>query len=349
MKNFVKVSKKTYVVFVVVLIIFLISPINSFAQQLATQQPVAQQLAIQTPNNTSTFSGALNSTTKSHEGATTSGITVSPLLTTIFLNKTESSTQYITLFNNNSTPITVGLAFSNFISKNQFGAPQFLGFSKGQIQDPNLLIQSPKSITLPPLKTIKVPLTILTNNNTSPGEYFIGAFAVIKGKTLKSAPVSIATSSAIGSLFLIRINGKVNETGFIQSFSATRSLFTGGPVNFQTIFKDTGNVDLIPQGVIDIYNMFGKHVASVTFNKQRSIVLPVGVNSRIYSSSWKPGSLLFGEFTAKLFLTYGTTTVTTIYKSTNFWIIPLWLEILAIIIVILIVTWIVRLRLKLRT
>ncbi len=336
MKNFIEISKKAYVVFVTVLVVLLFSPINSFAQQLA----------IQGSNNTSTFSGALNSSTKSHEGATTSGITVSPLLTTIFLNKTQSSTQYITLFNNNPTPLTVSLEFSNFISKNQFGAPEFLGFSKGRIQDPNLLIQSPTYITLPSLKTIKVPLTIITSNNTSPGEYFIGAFAVLKGKTIQSAPASIATNSAIGSLFLIRINGKVSETGYIQSFSATKDLFTGGPINFQTVFKDTGNVDLIPQGVIDIYNMFGKRVASVTFNKNRAIVLPVGVNSRIYGSTWNPGSLDFGNFTAKLFLTYGTTTVTTIYESSSFWVIPLWLEILTIIIVILIITWLVRLRLK---
>ena len=334
MKNFIRIFKGSSIVFVVVLVIVLFSPpINSFAQQ---------------PNNTSTFSGALNSSTKSHEGATTKGITVSPLLTTIFLNKTQSSVQYITLFNDNSSSVTVSLAFSNFISRNQFGAPQFLGFSKGRILDPNLLIHSPTYITLPPLKTTKVPLVISTNNNTQPGEYFIGAFAVLRGKVAQSAPTSIATSSAIGSLFLIRINGAVKETGYIQSFSATKSIFNGSTINFQTIFKDTGNVSLIPQGVIDIYNMFGKHVASITFNEHRSIVLPVGVNSRIYTSSFKPGSLAFGEFTAKLFLTYGTTTVTTVYQSTNFWIIPLWLEILGIIIIILIVIWIIRMRLKLK-
>ena len=283
----------------------------------------------------SRFVGNLNSSNSSKEGVTLSGVTVSPILSTVSINKGQTLTENVSAFDNNLTPINVSIVFANFVSANEYGQPKFEKIFKSNINDGDLTVSSQPSYLLKSRTPTSIPITISAKSYALPGEYFVGVFADIS-KFVPGKQVQV--SGAVGSLFLIRIAGNAKETGFIKSFSANSPFFTSLPVNFTTDFVDTGNVHLIPEREIDIYNMFGQKVKTIIFNPNNNIVLPVGVNQRIFSNTWNSNSLLFGQYTARLFLTYGYNKVTTVESDSTFWVVPYWI-IIIIVLVFIFILW----------
>ena len=285
----------------------------------------------------SSFVGSLNNTNKSNEGATLSGITVSPVLSTISINKGQSITHNITVFDNNSSPVNIKIIYANFISANQYGQPSFEKIFKAGINDTDLTIHSQYNISVPSHKLTDIPLTITALPYALPKEYFISVFAKITNGSSNSS-TKVQLSGAVGSLLLVRVNGNSNQSGFIKKFSANSPFYSQSPVNFTTNFVDTGNVHLVPQGVIDIYDMFGNKVATIPFNSSRNIVLPVGVNSRIFNAQWNSKRLLLGQYTAKLVVSFGYNSITTTESNSSFWIIPYWF-VAIIVLFILFILW----------
>lgn len=286
--------------------------------------------------NTINFTENPNSSNSAYEAVGIGGITISPLVNTLVISKGQTIYQNITVYNDNKTPTTLSVKFANFISRDPFGDPQFNGLTnKATISDQNLNINTVNSITVQPGKSRNISIEIKAKQNAEPGEDFIAAFVLSKGET--SSNINI--NSAVGSLFLIRINGIVKESGFIKSFTETKNVYVSNPINFDENFENTGNVHLIPQGEIQIYNIFGDEVETIPVNVNRGIVLPIGVKNRIFTQSWNPTKFLLGKYTAKLYLTYGTNSVTTIEATSSFWIIPLWSIIIVIVIITVIVIW----------
>ena len=290
----------------------------------------------------SSFVGSLNNTNKSSEGATLSGITLSPVLSTISINKGQTITHNITVFDNNTTPVTIKVIYANFISANQYGQPSFEQIFKSGINDTDIKVSSQYNIFVPSHKITDIPLTITALPSALPKEYFISVFAKI-AKVSSNSSTNVHLAGAVGSLLLIRVNGNANQSGFIKKFSSNSTYYNQTPVNFTTDFVDTGNVHLVPQGVIDIYDMFGNKVATIPFNPSRNIVLPVGINSRIFNTQWNSGRLLLGEYTAKLIVSFGYNTVTTTESDSTFWIIPYWF-VAIIVLFILFILWRIILR-----
>ncbi len=286
--------------------------------------------------NTINFTENPNSSNSAYEAVGIGGITISPLVSTLVISKGQTIYQNITVYNNNKRTTTLSLRFSNFTSRNPFGDPQFQGLTdKATISDQSLNINTVNSITVQPGQSKNISIEITAKQNAEPGEDFIAAFVLSQGESTSN----ININSAVGSLFLIRINGAVKESGFIKSFTETKNIYLSTPIIFNENFENTGNVHLIPQGEIQIYNIFGNEVATIPVNVNRGIVLPIGVNERIFTQNWNPSNFLLGKYTAKLYLTYGTNSVTTVEATSSFWIIPLWFIIIIIVIITVIIIW----------
>ncbi len=291
----------------------------------------------------SSFVGNINNSNSSKEGASVGGITVSPILTDVNINKGQSLVQDITVYNNSNSAVNVSAIFANFVSANEFGQPKFEKVFVGNINDPDLSLSTNGNTLIPPHVPTDLSINISASSNALPGEYFIGVFAKINNGVSQG---NVLLNTAVGSLFLVRINGLAKETGYIKSFSANNFFYLSTPVKFQTQFVDTGNVHLLPQGIIEIYNMFGDKIQTIAFNPQKNIVLPVGVNSRIYNTTWNSSNLLLGQYTAKLILTYGYNTITTTQSTSTFWVLPLWFIFLLVLLFIFLLWQIVSRFLK---
>jgi hypothetical protein len=167
---------------------------------------------------------------------------------------------------------------------------------------------STDGIKLSPGQDQIVPFTVNVPANVGPGGYY-GAvvFGTVApkakpGEAEKGASVGVAEQAA--SLILLQIAGIADERADIREFK-TDKLFYATPfnVNFSTKIQNLGNVHIKPMGVIEIRDMLGRKVTTLTVNDKGGNILPK--STRLFTNNWKD-SFGFGRYEASLALSYGT-------------------------------------------
>lgn len=316
---------KKYLTLALVSVLFLISAKQAFAA------------------NNVNVTGSLNDSTANKQGVTVNGISITPLLTTLTASKGQDIPEKIQMYNYYTYPVNITMQFAQFTSQDQYGTAQFTNFTNQKFNNGSISINIPGTTTLVSGQYTNINFSINVAEDAEPGEYFIGVFGSIVAPPSGQSSGAVLNSS-VGSMYLITVSGSAREAGYIRSFSPTSLFNTTMPVTFNADFVNTGNVHLIPQGQIMIYDMFGRKVETLTVNLDRHLVLPVGVNDRIFTNVWKSGSFLLGRYSATLYLTYGSKTVTTTYYKTSFWIIPNYLIVGVLVIVVVLIIWAVGIR-----
>ncbi len=159
----------------------------------------------------------------------------------------------------------------------------------------------PSSVTLAGGESRSIPFSLTVPKKASPG----GHYAVMWWSTASASQksdkhVSIVTRAGI--LVYLQVSGDIKESGSL-SLSGPNFLI-GFPANFNVSFDNTGNVELTPQGTLDIKNIFGGLAASLPFNQGGVIILPQSSNE--FSLSWKgDGGFYFGFYKVILNASYG--------------------------------------------
>jgi len=147
--------------------------------------------------------------------------------------------------------------------------------------------------------------------------------------------------SRLGTLFFVRVTGDVDESVKLQTFKVTdtkNGFYEKGPIPFEIVLKNEGNIHVIPSGKIEIKNLLGKKVGEVTVDKYFS--MPNAVRERVVNWDSK---LLLGRYTATLTLdkNYQQRPNETEQIVTTFWVIP-WKILLAVFVGLLIAWRIIR-------
>jgi hypothetical protein len=137
------------------------------------------------------------------------------------------------------------------------------------------------------------------------------------GDTSGAAPSS-AIVSRVGTLFFLTIPGDTLTEGALQDFATVgdKHIYTEGPVNFQILFENTGDLHLNPYGEIRITNMFGEEVSFIELDPWFS--LPQSLRSR--EVSWDR-ELLVGKYTATAQINRGYDDIIDT-QSLTFWVLP---------------------------
>ncbi|TAK95295.1 hypothetical protein EPO05_04555 [Patescibacteria group bacterium] len=188
---------------------------------------------------------------------------------------------------------------------------------------------------------IKVP------KDADPGDHYA---SVLVTAVPQDDPTQLANGqnvriiSRVGSLFFIRVKGPASEVGKLESFGVSkfwnwrlpgeRDAKTGNfatPINFQSVFSNTGTVRLRPEGKIEIFNQFGKLIDTLPVEAYN--VLRDSLRGIDYQ--WTPSGLFMGKYTAVLTLNRGYGDQVDV-RSVQFRIIPL-KEIIIVIIVLIII------------
>lgn len=250
------------------------------------------------------------------------GIEVSPAL--VELNASKGKTYDITLHIRNVTAsdLVYNSSVDDFNSAGETGSPHIITDS-----------------TLPPTASIKTWITtipqfqiparqlkvvnvqvVVPNNAESGGHYGVLRFS---GAAPELESTGVGLSASAGVLMLIRVDGTVSEKASLASFYTAQngkqsSFFEDSPITFITRIKNDGNIHIKPVGSIEIRDMFGGLVKTLSVNKDKSNVLPDGIRrfETEYNKTW-----MFGRYTANLTLGYGTTGQA-ITNTISFWVIP---------------------------
>jgi hypothetical protein len=175
-------------------------------------------------------------------------------------------------------------------------------------------------ITLPAGVSERVNFTLQVPPDATPGSHFGSVFISVDAPEITESGAAVGYE--VANIISIRVTGDANEGANIRQFS-TESFFHGSPnVDFEARIENTGNVLVRPTGPVEIYNMLGKKVDTITFNESQGAVFPGRV--REYTFNWQGEGTGFGRYEVVLSAVYGDTGARMTMSSTaSFWILPL--------------------------
>lgn len=250
---------------------------------------------------------------------------VEPGKTEIFANPGDSITKSITITSRINKTVKFKLTTEDMVGTNESMSPiKLLGNDIGPYSIKNFIQPEITEFSLDLGEKITIPVKVSVPSDAEPKGYYGALIVSNEPDVLESAQISGAEGKArlvsrIGSLFFLRINGEGKESGNLEDFKIigpSKTFYENRPSGFEISFKNTGNVHLVPHGLITIKNILGKSVGEIPVDAYFS--LPDSIRYR--EVLWSEGTGL-GRYTANLSLYpgYGDKNQE---ASISFWIIP---------------------------
>lgn len=256
----------------------------------------------------------------------TLAITLTPPLFQVTQSPGTDWKSLLRVVNSNPYDITVNVKIQDFHPDGETGNPQFEEIPKSAPGDPHRMsgwIDAPTgNITITHSTTAEIPFTVHVPEGADPGGHYA---AIIVGTVAAQTQGSgSGVSSAIGSLIFLRVPGEVVEKGVIRDFYALSEIAQNTDETFIMRFENQGNVHLIPQGNIEITNMWGKVRGKMEINQSNTFGNVLPSSTRKFEFRWQGESSPFevGRYKAVAALVYGQDGRQTVYRTVYFWIVP---------------------------
>ena len=283
--------------------------------------------------------GLLISVSTAQAATTGSGqaLEIAPPVVTLSADPGKTLQVPINLRDISSGNLIVSNEINDFVAAGEDGTPKIL-MNDDNIDNPYSLrgwISPIASINLAPHQIKTITVTIKVPKNATPGGHYGVIRFTANPEELHTTGVSL--SASLGSLILINVSGKTTEQLSLIDFTASKggkssSVFEATPITFTERIKNSGNVYEAPTGQIVITDMYGKQIGAVNINLQARNILPQ--STRKFDGALDESVLgnkhLFGHYTAKLHMTYGSEKKS-LDSTIAFWVVPYKLIITAIV------------------
>ncbi len=194
-------------------------------------------------------------------------------------------------------------------------------------------------VKLAPDQEVPVPFTITVPEFATPGSHFAGVFVSMDPPKMRSTGASVAYQ--VANIISIRVAGDAVEDAEIRQFSTGNYIYGKPFVDFEARVENKGSTLVRPVGPLEVFNMFGKRVALLTFNESQAAVFPG--TTRDFAITWEDEGPGFGRYEAILSLVYGEQgRQATISSTVTFWILPanIILPALGVLAVLLLITFV---------
>jgi hypothetical protein len=225
------------------------------------------------------------------------GFSVSPAYGELSVPDDKPQMSYsVKLTNSNATDQLFSLSTVDFGSLDENGGVAFLGVQTSELEHKYGLaswMQLPQtSMQVPAGKTVEVPVVIDNRPSLAPGGHYgaVLATALTAGSGAKN---SVGIKQVLSSLLLVTKQGGLRQhLGLVAQTSDASWWRLPGRVTQR--FQNTGNVHLVPRGVVSVKDPFGKEVERTAINEDSKIVLPDSfrrLNSTLIpvGKGWMPG------------------------------------------------------------
>lgn len=199
---------------------------------------------------------------------------------------------------------------------------QFLGEEKSPFSLKDYLKPEITEFTLEHGQRISLPVEVSIPEDMEPGGLYgtvlisASSPSVGPGAGEGEAQTQMRIITRLATLFFIRVKGDVLEEGFLKDFITPKKIYEKGPVNFQVLFENTGNVHLSPYGLIEIKNLLGSKIDEIGLDAWFAMPLSL----RLRETKWEKG-LLFGRYAATAKINRGYQDIID-EKTIYFWVIP---------------------------
>ncbi len=265
---------------------------------------------------------------------------LAPGKTELFLNPGDIVTEELYITNRLGREVEFVIDIEDFTGSRDPGETVvLLGDKRGPYSLKDYLKPELKNFTLSQGQRMIIPVTISIPVDAEPGGLYGSVLVASQPqKSTSQAEADKATGGAkivtrLGTLFFVRVSGDVKEEGLLKKFSAKldKYFFEKGPIPFEILFENNGNVHLAPYGTIEIKNLLGREVGQLNIDSW--FVMPDSLRAR--EIKWERG-FLFGKYTALLKVNRGYGNIVD-EMATTFWVIPWKIAVLAFAVLFLLI------------
>ncbi len=254
------------------------------------------------------------------------GLRVTPVSFDLTIDKGLTSTGIIHLDNTTGRQEEINVGIENFTAQGEQGEVSLTN-EDNQYALAKWISVYPTHVILGNNQRQDFTYTIHVPAGAEPGGHFGSiVFSTVPPKTPGSTGAVV--SQSVGSLFLVRIPGPVNENATIESFKSDKSFYSQGPVNFIVRVKNNSTVHEKPIGVVTITNELTGQKSFVGVDGLN--VLPGAI--RQIPAVWTQHFLL-GKYQAVANLNYGSKNYPLAY-STEFYAFPVMLGVIILVVVL---------------
>ena len=178
----------------------------------------------------------------------------------------------------------------------------------------------PEPLELDSGETGQREVIITAPESAGPGGHFGAIFASLV-PDIPDEEIASGIGANVGSVMNIRIAGDINEDAQIREFVTDKTVYTKPTVKFSTRVENLGNVLIRPRGPIEVTNIFGKTVATLTMNDTGRGVFPGQI--RQFELTWEGDTFTFGRYQALMGLVYGQEARKNMESAISFWVLPM--------------------------
>ena len=226
-----------------------------------------------------------------------------PGKTELFLEPGESADRELYITNRLGQDMSFKIEVEDFAGSRDISETIILlGNQRGPYSLKDYIKPEATEFTLKNKQRVILPVTIVIPKDAEPGGLYgtilVSTSPAASGGKETGAGASTGgavTITRLGTLMFVRIKGDVKEEGFLKSFSAKgKKIFERGPIYFDLVFENNGNVHLNPYGALEIKNLFGSKVGEIIVDPW--FAMPDSL--RLREVNWNK-SFLFGRYTAE--------------------------------------------------
>lgn len=268
------------------------------------------------------------------------GIGITPAIDELILEEGQSEAILeVGIVNATDTEAVLRISTLDFGALNESGGIAFLGRT-GQETTPYGLSKwmrpEKETIRLSAGQSETVRVVVTNADDLSPGGHY---GAVIVSAVTEDRPDgdAVAVQPAASTLVLLKKRG--GESYRLERESQkTNSSLIRLPKSTEILFKNTGNIHIVPRGTVELVSPFGSVVARGTVNEQSSYVLPDSNRRMIVDLVGQSGSWLPGKYTLRTTWRYDGTEETQIVEQSIWYVgkVLLWLVALMSTVIVLV-------------
>lgn len=275
---------------------------------------------------------------------TANGFKVSPVRAEAVVNPGKSKTEIITVTNVNDYPVDARAIVNDFEpADDETGNPRVL-FDENTATVGNSfksIVGDIDDVKIEANGSAEVEVPIIVSADASAGGYY-GVVRFVSADGNGNFDENVALSASVGTIFLVTVPGDITEGLEMVELTAAKNgsegrFFIGGSDDIEVVtrLKNTGNVHVQPYGKVSITDRSGNEVEAYEFNDDgaKASVLPDSIRKFTDEIEYNE---FFGKYTITTNLGYGSGG-NLISAKTTFWVIPVWLLIVAIVALIVIV------------
>lgn len=219
---------------------------------------------------------------------------VSPAITELILEPGQSQKLLIEVTNLTNQPLSIKAAAG------MFQLTEEVAEKDRAIFDASLWIKFDQSdFILQAGQQKHVTVIVTPPPNAEPGGHYATILFQPLVPVAPDETIAAYVGTKVGVLNLIIVKGDLQETLTIKDISAP-PLSQHGPIEFSLALQNAGNVHLMPTGIVEIYNVWGKQVETLTLPP--TLVLPK--TTKNITITWD--NKRFGYYKAKATIFYGT-------------------------------------------